>query len=123
MSTNDLLLNTDEIIISERLRQMKLSGMADAFGTQLQDPNADLMSFIERFTEIVNNEWQLRYNKKFNRYLKHAKLRYPNADLDDSIYGPARKLDTTAIERLATCHWIDRQTPQLSSGDEWHQYA
>lgn len=113
---NTTTLNTDELILSERLRQMRLSGMADAFETQIQDPNADLSSFMERFSEIVDTEWQLRYNKKFNRYLKRAGLRYPNADLDDSIYDPARKLDTTAIERLATCHWIDEGKNLLITG-------
>ena len=33
--------------------------MADAFESQMLDPNADLAPFIERFTEIVNHEWQI----------------------------------------------------------------
>lgn len=95
---------------------MKLSGMADTFATQMQDPNADLRPFMERFTEIVNQEWQNRYDKKFNRFLKHAHLRYPDANLDQTIYDPARKLDATAIERLATCHWIDEGKNLLITG-------
>lgn len=109
-------LNNDEILLCERLRSMKLSGMADAFATQLQDPNADLRPFMERFTEIVYQEWQNRYDKKFNRLLKRAHLRYPNADLDQTIYDPARKLDTTAIEHLATCHWVDEGKNLLVTG-------
>lgn len=93
-----------------------MSGMADAFETQLHDPNADLRTFMERFQEIVDSEWSLRYNKKFNRYLKQARLRYPNADLDKTIYDPARKLDTAAIERLAACHWIDEGKNLLITG-------
>ncbi len=46
-------LNNDEILVCERLRLMKLSGMADAFATQMQDPNADLRPCLERVTEIV----------------------------------------------------------------------
>lgn len=65
-------LNNDEILLCERLRSMKLSGMADAFATQLQDPNADLRPFMERFTEVVNQEWQNRYDKKFNRLITAA---------------------------------------------------
>ncbi len=109
-------LNNDEILLCERLRSMKLSGMADTFATQMQDPNADLRPFMERFTEIVNQEWQNRYDKKFNRFLKHAHLRYPDANLDQTIYDPARKLDATAIERLAACHWIDEGKNLLITG-------
>ena len=36
-------LNAEEIALCERLRSLKLSGMADALETQLMDPNADLV--------------------------------------------------------------------------------
>ena len=65
----DITLNHEELIICERLRALKMSGMADAFEDQMLDPNADLVPFIERFTKIVDQEWQLRYDKKFKRYL------------------------------------------------------
>ena len=112
----NLSLTHEELLICERLRSLRMSGMADAFESQMLDPNADLSPFIERFTEIVNHEWQVRYDKKFKRYLKQAHLRYPDADLDETIYDPARKLDTTAIERLATCHWIDEGKNLLITG-------
>lgn len=112
----DITLNHEELIICERLRALKMSGMADAFEDQMLDPNADLVPFIERFTKIVDKEWQLRYDKKFKRYLKKAHLRYPDADIDETIYDPARKLDTTAIERLASCHWIDEGKNLLITG-------
>ena len=57
----DITLNHEELIICERLRALKMSGMADAFEDQMLDPNADLVPFIERFTKIVDKEWQLRY--------------------------------------------------------------
>ena len=90
--------------------------MADALETQFMDPNADLAPFMERISAIINQEWQTRYNKKFMRFLKKAHLRYPDACLDESIYDPARKLDTVTIERLATCHWIDEGKNLLITG-------
>ena len=30
------------------------------------DPNADLSTFVDRFSRIVSEEWDARYNKKFN---------------------------------------------------------
>lgn len=116
MSETINTLTSEEILLSKRLREMRMSGMANAFETQMQDPNADLSTFMERFSEIVNKEWQIRYDKKFNRLLKAAHLRYPAADLDDSIYDPARKLNTEAIERLSTCEWIEQGKNLLVTG-------
>ena len=96
-------LKPEEQVISTRLREMKMSGMAEAFERQILDPNADLSSFMERLSELVNTEWQMRYDKKLNRLLRQAKLRYPQADLDESIYEADRKLDHTSIEKLAAC--------------------
>ena len=43
----------------------------------------------------------IRENKKFNRLLKQATLKYPVADLDSSLYDPERQLNTHVIELLA----------------------
>ena len=52
---NTISLTAEELQLIERLRYLKLSGMAEAYEAQLEDPNADLASFQERFTEIVNH--------------------------------------------------------------------
>lgn len=109
-------LRPEEQAVSTRLREMKMSGMAEAFERRVLDPNADLSSFMERITELVNTEWQIRYDKKPNRLLRQAKLRYPQADLDDSIYEADRKLDHASIEKLAACHWIDEGRNLLITG-------
>lgn len=109
-------LKPEEQVVSTRLRELKMSGMAEAFERQVLDPNADLSSFLERITELVNTEWQIRYDKKLNRLLRQAKLRYPQADLDDSIYEADRKLDHASIEKLATCEWIDEGRNLLITG-------
>lgn len=109
-------LRPEEQAVSTRLREMKMSGMAEAFERQVLDPDADLSSFMERITELVNTEWQIRYDKKLNRLLRQAKLRYPQADLDDSIYEADRKLDHASIEKLAACHWIDEGRNLLITG-------
>lgn len=54
----------------EKLKSMKFSGMAEELRLQLENPNSDLESFQDRFEKLVTAEWNLRYNKKFERYLK-----------------------------------------------------
>ena len=109
-------LSAEELQVSDRLRQMKLSGMADAFEAQITAPNNNLRSFEERIADIVNHEWELRYNKKFNRFLKKATLRYPNADLDDTLYDADRLIDTGTVEQLAKCGWIEEGRNLLITG-------
>ena len=106
----------EELQLLERLRSLKMSGMADALELQLQDPNADLVPFMKRFSAIVEKEWQIRYDKKFAKFMKAAHLRYPDAVIDDTIYDPARKLDYDAINRLLTCFWIDEGKNLLITG-------
>lgn len=113
---NNQELTTEQMQVCERLRQMKLSGMAEALEEQFIDPNGDLAGFDERFERIINHEWELRFNKKFSRFLKKATLKYPQADLDETIYEPDRLLDTTTIERLSTCQWIEEGRNLLITG-------
>ncbi len=106
----------EETILIERLRSFRVPAMVEEFKQQLREPNAGLLSFEERFTRIVNAEWFKRYNKKFNEKLKNAKLRFKDADLDDTIYDPARKLDTQAIELLSKCEWVEEGKNLLITG-------
>ena len=111
-----LNISVTEAVICSKLRSMRMSGMAEAYEKQLDDPNADLVPFGDRFSKIVEYEWQLRYQKKFNRFLKSAKLRYPDADFDETIYDQARALDTATIEKLAECKWIEEGKNLLITG-------
>ena len=114
MNTTTVDINFSELC--GKLRSMKLSSMADTLEKQLANPNSGLQSFDERISEIICSEWDTRYNKKFNRFLKKATLKYPAADIDESIYDADRFLDTGTIERLAACDWIDEGKNLLITG-------
>ena len=116
MSTAALTLNAEEQALVKRLRSFKVPAMADALVQQLLDPNADLDSFTERITKLVDAEWQSRADKRFSRLLKDASLRYPAADIDKTIYLPERQLDTNTIEKLSTCHWIEEAKNLIVTG-------
>lgn len=107
-------INIEGLIL--KLRSMKLSGMAEELEKQKKDPNYDLLSFEERIEMIVNEEWNLRYNKKFSRFLKNAALRYPDASFDETINDPERSLDTDTISRLMDCVWIEEGRNLLITG-------
>lgn len=102
--------------LDEKLRKMRLSSMADVLEKQGEDPNRDLRTFDERIEEIINAEWITRHNKKLNRFLSKADLRYPSATFDEALEDPERQLDVEAINRLATCEWIDQRKNLLITG-------
>lgn len=109
-------LSIEDYELCNKLKNMRFSGMAEALETVLVDPNAELLSFREKITKIVDAEWNLRYNKKLNRFVKKATLKYPEADFDDSLYEPARMLDTHIIEELAKCDWIEHGKNLIVTG-------
>ena len=109
-------LSTDDYALCEKLKRMRFSGMAQALEEVLSDPNADLLPFREKVSRLIDAEWDLRYNKKLNRYIKKATLKYPAADLDETIYDPERQLDVHVIEELSKCDWIDQGRNLMITG-------
>ena len=115
-SSHDITLTPQEQALIMRLKSFRVPEMAHILEEQLKDPNADLNTFMERMASMVDAEWQARADKRFNRLMKEAHLRYPAADLDDTIYRPERQLDTQTIERLSTCHWIEEGKNLIVTG-------
>ena len=104
----------DEMI--RHLKKMRLSVMADTYLKQAENPNEDLRSFDDRFEDIVEAEWLSRYNKKLNKFIRKATLKYPNADFDETLYEPDRLLDTAVIEALEKLNWISEARNILITG-------
>ena len=115
-SIKETTLTPEEQILITRLKSFRVPVMAKILEAQLKDPNADLSTFMERISAMVDSEWQARADKRFNRLMKEAHLRYPAADLDETIYRPERQLDTQTIERLSTCHWIEEGKNLIVTG-------
>ena len=109
-------LSSEENLLLDRLYKLRLSHMAEALEKQFLNPNSNLDDFMTRVSDIINYEWDQRQSTKFNKLLKKATLKYPNADFDEAIYEPDRLLDTHTIERLQACEWIDEPKNLLITG-------
>jgi hypothetical protein len=70
----------------DKLLELKLLGMAEAYKQQLQMPEAAKLSFDERFGLMVDAEFSDRDNSLFCRRLKAAKLRQA-ACIEDLDFG------------------------------------
>ena len=54
----------------DRLRELRLRGMADGFATQMESPEAATLSFEERLGLLVDAEWTRRRNTMLARLLR-----------------------------------------------------
>src|SRR5580693_7014344 len=90
----------------EKLLSMRLQGMADGLKAQEQDPGARELSFVERLSLLVDQQWNWRENQALTRRLKSAKLRH-NACIEDIDYRSARGLEKSVIRGLAKdSQWV-----------------
>ena len=91
----------------EKLGSLKLAGMLRAWEAQAQEAKIHELGFDERFGMLVDAEWIERQNKRLARALREAKLRIPNACLEDTE--PRKALSRKRLRELATCAWVEAQ--------------
>ena len=96
---------TNESTIN-KLIEMRMSAMADAFRMQLNDHSMNRISFEDRFGLMVDVEYTNRKNNRLHRLVKKATLDQPQASIYDINYQSGRKLNKPLIERLATCEYV-----------------
>lgn len=89
-----------------KLHDMRLSAMAEAYREQLGNGELGALSFDERFGMIVDFEWSRRKSNHLNRLIRKAGLHFPNAAIEDVEYHADRKLDKAKILALAACNYI-----------------
>ena len=90
-----------------KLRDIRLSAMADAFENQCSDPKTyEDLDFEDRFGLLVDKEWEKRRNTRLDKLIRNAGFRYPNACVEDIEYHADRKLDKGEMIALSTCKYI-----------------
>jgi DNA replication protein DnaC len=89
-----------------KLIEMRLTAMANAFRFQLQDNSMQGFSFEERMGMLVDMEYTARKNNRLHRLIKNASFDQPQACIADINYHSGRKLHKGLIERLANCEYI-----------------
>lgn len=99
----------------EKLNDMRLVGMAQAFVAQTRQPDLYSLSFEERFGLLVDQEWTYRQDHRLARRLREAKLRLP-ACLEDMDYRAPRGLDRAVMRSLANGEWLRAHQSVLITG-------
>ncbi|MGO9229873.1 MAG: IS21-like element helper ATPase IstB [Bryobacteraceae bacterium] len=83
----------------EKLRALRLHGMAEAFRAQSEQPGISELSFEERFALLVDQQWNWRQNRALERRLSQAKLRH-RASVEDLDFRTPRGLDRALLRSL-----------------------
>lgn len=90
----------------DKLLEMRMSPMADAFRNQMYDPKFHNLPFEDRFGMLVDIEYNSRKSNKLKRLIRNASFDQPEASIMDIDYTSGRKLNRDLIRRLATCEYI-----------------
>ena len=91
---------------TDKLIEMRLTSMADAFAIQNSDPKMKDVPFEDRFGMLVDIEYSNRKSNSLKRLIRNAGFDQPEAHIADINYTSDRKLNRTLIDRLATCEYI-----------------
>src|SRR3984885_3468049 len=83
----------------EKLISMRLQGIVDALKTQEQDSGVRELSFVERLSLLVDQQWNWRENQALARRLKSVKLRH-NACTEDIDYRGWKRPSFAAWRRI-----------------------
>ncbi len=98
----------------DRLRALKLNGMANVLIEQLKQPLSDL-DFESRLALLVEQEWLDRENRKLKRRLAQAKLQQ-HACIEDIKYESHRGIVKTKMLELSRNQWIQHKLNVLITG-------
>ena len=98
----------------EKMRTMKLSGMARSFQSSLE-VGFDKMTPDELVGFLIDAEYDDRNNRKLSRLLKASNLRY-QASIEHLNFQHKRNLDKNQIMRFASNNWIEKKQNIIITG-------
>lgn len=98
----------------EKMNQMKFLGMVRAFKLFSETGTKELTA-DEIIAHLVDAEWDDRYNRRLNRLLRTAKLRY-SASVEQIDFTSQRNLNKNDFLRLVGCDWLRKGGSVIVTG-------
>lgn len=89
----------------EKMKQLRLFGMYDAFRTNLESSVKESLTTDQFISVLVASEWDDRRNRSVERTIRAAAFRY-KASLEHIDYSIDRGLDRNQVHRLAALDFI-----------------
>lgn len=92
----------------QRLSELRLAGMAAGLQEQLTNSACAGLGFEQRLALLVDRELHHRHDKRLAALLKRARLKYPQACIEDVQAGSGRDLERNAFTQLALSRWVEQ---------------
>lgn len=105
-SEKGLLLVANQSSTIELLKAMRMSAMAQEFQRQISESSYCQLSFEDRFSLLVDAQWNRRQQNKLIRNIRSARFAAPSAAIEEIEYYEDRHLDKSRILRFAACNYI-----------------
>ncbi|WP_265706452.1 ATP-binding protein, partial [Verminephrobacter aporrectodeae] len=99
-----------------QLRELKLVGMVSAIEEQLSSSASTTLSFEERLALMVDREVHQRTDKRHAALLKRARLKYPQACIEDVDGRAGRGFERPTLMSLALSRWVEEGSALLITG-------
>ncbi len=99
----------------EKLKKLKLLGMARVYQTSLENDKLLKLSADELIKMLVEAECDDRLNRNIERRLRNAKFRY-QSNIENIDFGADRNLDKNQMMRFAECTYIKKHENILITG-------
>lgn len=99
----------------DKMRQMRLFGMHDAFRSNIEAPEKEILTSDQFISLLVESEWDDRRNRSVERAVKSASFRY-KASLEQVDYTVERGLDKNEMHRLASLEFIKEHKDLFITG-------
>ena len=90
----------------EKLMALRLSVMAQGVREMETSKSQVALTWQERLTLLVDQEWEARESRRLQKRLKEAKLT-KRASLENVIVNPARGVDRALLKELTHGKWLD----------------
>ncbi len=108
----------------EQMAALGLTGMADAWRALADQDPGQALDRDEWLGLMLDREVATRADKRFANRLRNAKMRFPNACIEDVDFAATRGLDRRQILALAQGDWIKAKeqiilTGQTGTGKTW----
>jgi DNA replication protein DnaC len=100
----------------DKMRSLRLFGMLEAFEHVRQTQSLQTLSFTEGLSLLVDQEALHRDNKRLAKLSKIAKLRYPQAMIEDINFEHKRAIAPEQLQWLISGQWLLNQQNILLIG-------
>ncbi len=100
----------------DQLKHLKLHGMARAFADLGDNDQAGELDHGQWLALLLDREEAERNDRRLTYRLRNARLRHPEASIEDVDYRSPRRLDKALFQQLASGRWIAAKQNLIITG-------